>query len=154
MSEPIRSAPEEIQRALFWGMPIHQGEGLLFEGINLTPGPKSVADWFHRSEKLPNYSDSRAPQQDYSDGQLVVPYPPTSRQGIQEPFVGETENPPEQDYPDGYYPDLSTEWPTDSDLVAPVEHLADFLVASMGESRRDKQEQKKHISELTGDDET
>ena len=63
----------------------------------------------------------------------------------------EKEIPPGQYYPKGYHPDLLTEWPVDDDLVVPVEQLPESLLASMGESWRDRQDYKEHISELAAD---
>jgi hypothetical protein len=53
---------------------------------------------------LPDYPNSRAPQFDFSNGQLVVPHPTTSRAEIQEPFVREQQIDPAKYYPKGYHP--------------------------------------------------
>jgi hypothetical protein len=130
-----------------WKGPFHFGapDGIV---VNVTKD-----DIWVREGILPDYPNSRAPQQDFSDGHLIVPYPPTSREAIQEPFVREKEIPPEQYYPEGYHPELLTEWPVDDDLVVPIEQLPESLLASMGEAWRDRQAYKKHISELTATDE-
>ena len=48
-----QSSPEDIQNALYGGIPMDRWkEGLLFEGIAPTPGLKSAAHWFPRTEKL------------------------------------------------------------------------------------------------------
>jgi hypothetical protein len=47
--------------------------------------------------------EDRAPQFDFSNGQLVVPHPPTSREEIQEPFVREQQIDPKKYYPKGYH---------------------------------------------------
>lgn len=48
-----QSPPQDIQRALYGGVPMGRWkEGLLFEGIAPTPGLKSAANWFPRTEKL------------------------------------------------------------------------------------------------------
>ena len=88
---------------------------------------------------LPDYPNSRAPQFDFTNGQLVVPHPPTSRAEIQEPFVREQQIDPELYYPEGYLPHLLEEWPVDSDLVVPVEALPENLRQSMGDAWRLKQ---------------
>jgi len=128
-----------------WKGPFHFGapDGIV---VNVTKD-----DIWVREGILPDYPNSRAPQQDFTDGQLVIPYPPTSREEIQEPFVRDKEIPPGNYYPDGYHPDLLTEWPADGDLVVPVESLPDSLLQSMGESWRDRQAYRKHISELTAE---
>ena len=99
-----------------------------------------------------SYPNSRAPQQDFSSGQLVVPQPPPAANEIQEPFVREKEIDPAKYYPDGYHPDLLTEWPVDDDLVVPVEVLPDTLLQSMGESWGDREAYKRHIGELSAKD--
>lgn len=81
---------------------------------------------------LPEFPNSRAPQQDFTNGQLVVPLPPTDRTKIQEPFVREKQIDPDKYYPEGYKPELLEEWPVDSDLVVPVKSLPENLRKSMG----------------------
>jgi ribonuclease Z len=101
---------------------------------------------------LPDYPNSRAPQQNFDDGALVVPHPTTSREEIQEPFVREMEIPPEEYYPEGYHPELLTEWPVESDLVVPLEVLPPSLEQSMGENWRQhkayEEEMKKRDDEV------
>ena len=47
------SSPEAIQKALSAGVPLGRWkEGLLFDGINPTPGLKSASNWFPRTEAL------------------------------------------------------------------------------------------------------
>ena len=94
---------------------------------------------------LPDFPNSRSPQFDFDDGALVVPVPTTSRQEIQESFVREMEIPPEEYYPEGYHPELLTEWPVDSDLVAPLETLPPALEQSMGESWRQRKAYKEEM---------
>jgi hypothetical protein len=129
-----------------WKGPFHFGapDGIV---VNVTKD-----DIWVREGILPDYPNSRAPQQDFSSGQLVVPHPPTSREEIQEPFVREKEIAPERYYPEGYHPDLLTEWPVDDDLVVPVDQLPESLLASMGEAWRDREAYRKHIDELRADD--
>jgi len=62
------------------------------------------------------------------------------------------EIPPDDYYPDDYTPELLTEWPVDSDLVIPLEAMPPEMRQGMGENWRDAQAYKKHISELTVDD--
>ena len=76
---------------------------------------------------LPDFPNQRAPQQDFTNGQLVVPMPPTDRTKIQEPFVREQQIDPDKYYPKGYKPQLLEEWPADADIVAPVEALPENL---------------------------
>jgi hypothetical protein len=109
-----------------WKGPYHFGapDGIV---VNVTTDQIWV-----REGILPDFPNSRAPQQDFSNGQLVVPLPPTDRTRIQEPFVREMQIDPDKYYPEGYKPELLEEWPVDSDLVAPVEALPENLRKSMG----------------------
>ena len=79
----------------------------------------------------------------------MIPHPPTSRAEIQESFVRDMEIPPEEYYPEGYQPELLTDWPVDGDLVVPIDALPPELLQSMGENWRDQQTYKKHINELS-----
>jgi len=108
-------------------------------------------DIWVREGILPDYPNSRAPQFDFDSGQLVVPHPPTRREEIQEPFVRDMEIPPEEYYPADYHPELLTEWPVESDLVVPLEQMPPAMLQGMGESWRDRQAYKKHVSELTAE---
>ncbi|MCK5391680.1 MAG: MBL fold metallo-hydrolase, partial [Deltaproteobacteria bacterium] len=90
---------------------------------------------------------SRAPQFDFTNGQLVVPHPPTTREKIQEPFVREQQIDPKKYYPKGYHPHLLEEWPVKDDLVVPMEALPDNLKENMGAAWRQKQKNQKVIDE-------
>ena len=85
---------------------------------------------------LPDYPNARAPQFDFSNGQLIVPHPPTSRQELQEPFIRDSEIDPKKYYPEGYHPELLTEWPVKGDLVVPLDNLPENLKDSMGAAWR------------------
>ena len=97
---------------------------------------------------MPDYPNNRAPQFDFTNGQLVVPLPPTSRAKIQEPFVREQEIDPKKYYPEGYQPELLTEWPVKDDLVVPLDQLPENLKKSMGAAWRLKQ---KNLEALKSD---
>jgi hypothetical protein len=96
---------------------------------------------------LPDYPNSRAPQFDFTNGQLVVPLPPTSREEIQEPFVREQQIDPEKYYPAGYMPHLLEEWPVDSDIVVPLEAMPEKLKNSMGAAWEQKLKNQKILEE-------
>ena len=96
---------------------------------------------------LPDYPNSRSPQFDFTNGQLIVPLPPTDRSKIQESFVREQQIDPAEYYPEGYHPELLEEWPVDSDLVAPLESLPPNLQESMGGAWRHKQKNQKILDE-------
>jgi hypothetical protein len=113
-----------------WDGPYHFGapDGIV---VNVT----SDQIWV-REGILPDFPNQRAPQQDFTNGQLVVPMPPHFREDIQEPFVRENEIDPDKYYPKGYKPQLLEEWPADDDIVAPVEALPENLRQSMGDQWR------------------
>jgi len=77
--------------------------------------------------------------------------PTNKRADIQEPFIREQEVPPAEYYPEGYYPQLLSDWPADADLVIPVEAMPQQMLAGMGAAWRQRQAYKKHIEELTAD---
>ena len=116
-----------------WKGPYHFGapDGIV---VNMT---KELI-WV-REGILPDFPNNRAPQFDFTNGQLVVPLPTTSRAEIQEPFVREQQIDPARYYPEGYHPHLLEEWPVDSDLVVPMESMPDKLLDSMGDAWRQKQ---------------
>lgn len=129
-----------------WKGPFHFGapDGIV---VNINKD-----DIWVREGVLPDYPNSRAPQFDFDDGQLVVPAPPTSREEIQEPFVREQEIPPEEYYPEGYLPELLDEWPVSGDLVVPLDQMPPQMLAGMGDAWQKRKAYKKHISELEADD--
>ena len=100
-----------------------------------------------REGVLPDFPNSKAPQFDFSNGQLVVPHPPTSRQEIQEPFVREQQIDPEKYYPEGYHPELLEDWPVDGDLVVPLDQVPEALKQSMGDRWRQKVRNQKILDE-------
>jgi ribonuclease Z len=124
-----------------WKGPYHFGapDGIV---VNVTKDQIWV-----REGVLPDFPNSRAPQFDFSNGQLVVPLPPTDRSKIQEPFVREQEIDPKKYYPADYHPQLLQEWPVDSDLVAPLESMPENLQKSMGEHWRYRQKNVKALEE-------
>jgi hypothetical protein len=83
-----------------------------------------------------------------------VPRPPTSREEIQNQGIRDSEIEPADYYPEGYHPELLTEWPIDDDPVVPVEQLPPALLHSMGEAWRQRKAYRKHISELSADGES
>lgn len=124
-----------------WKGPYHFGapDGIV---VNMTK------DWvWVREGILPDYPNSRAPQFNFENGQLVVPLPPTSRVEIQEPFVREQQINPKKYYPKGYMPELLEEWPVDSDIVVPLENLPPVLKENMGAAWRHKNDNQKIIEE-------
>lgn len=116
-----------------WKGPFHFGapDGIV---VNMT---KDLV-WV-REGILPDFPNNRSPQFDFTNGQLVVPLPPTSREKIQEPFVREQEIDPKKYYPKGRHPVLLEEWPVKTDLVVPLDTLPENLKKGMGAEWRLKQ---------------
>ncbi len=96
---------------------------------------------------MPDFPNSRAPQFDFSNGQLIVPHPTTSREEIQEPFVRDQQIDPKEYYPEGYYPELLEDWPVDGDLVVPMDAMPDALKDGMGTQWRLIEKNKKVLEE-------
>ncbi len=112
-----------------WNGPYHFGapDGIV---VNVTKDQIWV-----REGIIPDYPNNRAPQFNFDNEQLVVPAPPTSREEIQNADVRETEIDPDLYYPEGYKPELLTDWPTgDRDLVIPLEDLPDSFKEGMGDT--------------------
>jgi ribonuclease BN (tRNA processing enzyme) len=132
--DPYLNAETVAEVREHWKGPYHFGapDGVV---VNVTKDKVWV-----REGIIPDFPNSRAPQFDFSKGQLIVPHPPTSRKEIQEPFVREHEIDPNLYYPKGYHPELLQEWPVAGDLVVPVEALPPKMLDSMGEAWRKKQQ--------------
>ncbi len=124
-----------------WKGPYHFGapDGIV---VNVTKDQIWV-----REGVLPDFPNSKAPQQDFGNGQLIIPLPPTSRKEIQNQEIRDQQLDPALYYPEGYYPQLLEEWPVDSDLVVPVEQLPPSLLDSMGDRWRQKVENNKILEE-------
>ena len=139
--DPYQNEESVAEVREHWKGPFHFGapDGIV---VNMT---KDLV-WV-REGILPDYPNNRSPQFDFSNGQLVVPLPPTSREEIQEPFVREQQIDPELYYPEGYHPHLLEEWPVKSDLVVPLDTLPENLKGSMGEAWRQKQKNLKVLEE-------
>jgi hypothetical protein len=145
--DPYINAETVAEVRQHWKGPFHFGapDGIV---VNVTKD-----DIWVREGVLPDYPNSRAPQFDFDDGQLVVPHPPTNRAAIQEPFVRDQEINPDEYYPDGYHPQLLPEWPVGSDLVVPMEMMPDAMRQSMGAAWRQQQAYKKqHLDALAAPD--
>ncbi|CAM4053263.1 guanitoxin biosynthesis MBL fold metallo-hydrolase GntH [Vibrio neonatus] len=109
-----------------WEGPYHFGAP---DGIVVNMTKDSV--WV-REGILPEYPNSKPPQFDFTNGQLVIPEPPRKQVDIQESFIREQHIDPAKYYPEGMMPDMILEWPVDGDLVVPEEMLPETLRKSMG----------------------
>lgn len=61
------------------------------------------------------------------------------RADIQEAFIREQEVPPAEYYPEGYHPQLLTDWPADEDLVIPTQAMPPQMLAGVGAAWRHRQ---------------
>jgi ribonuclease BN (tRNA processing enzyme) len=124
-----------------WKGPYHFGapDGIV---VNMTKDKIWV-----REGILPDFPNSRAPQFNFDNGQLVVPHPPTSRSEIQEPYVREQQIDPDKYYPEGYKPQVLEEWPVEGDLVVPLDQLPANLKNSMGQEWEHKKKNQKILEE-------
>jgi ribonuclease BN (tRNA processing enzyme) len=139
--DPYQNEEATAQIRHHWKGPYHFGAP---DGVTVNVTRESI--WV-RDGILPDFPNARSPQFDFSNGQLVVPHPPTSRKEIQEPFVRENEIDPALYYPEGYMPELLPEWPVEGDLVVPLEAAPDDLVDGMGESWRLREANRKALEE-------
>ena len=139
--DPYLNEESTVEVREHWKGPFHFGAP---DGIVVNVTKEQI--WV-REGILPDFPNARAPQFDFSNGQLIVPHPPTSRQEIQEPFIRESEIDPKKYYPEGYHPELLTDWPVDGDLVVPLEQLPDSLKDSMGAAWRLKVKNQKVLEE-------
>ncbi len=124
-----------------WKGPFHFGapDGIV---VNVTKDQIWV-----REGVLPDFPNAKAPQQDFGNGQLIIPMPPTSRAEIQNQEIRDQQLDPDLYYPEGYKPELLEEWPADGDLVVPLDMLPPSLINSMGDRWRQKVENNKILDE-------
>jgi ribonuclease Z len=80
----------------------------------------------------PDFPNNRAPQFDFTNGQLVVPHPTTTREEIQEAFVREQQINPKKFYPKGDHPHLLEDWPIEGNLIIPLEMATEDLTDETG----------------------
>ena len=116
-------------------------------GVRCASGAARRFSWEASNRATPDYPNSRSPQFDFTNGQLVVPHPPTSREEIQEPFVREMEIDPKDYYPKDYRPILLPTWPVEGDLVIPLDKAPADPREGMGEAWRLRLKNRKVLDE-------
>jgi ribonuclease BN (tRNA processing enzyme) len=139
--DPYQNEETVAQIRYHWKGPFHFGAP---DGIVVNVTEESI--WV-REGILPEYPNNKSPQFDFTNGQLVVPHPPTSRAEIQEPFIREMEIDPALYYPEEYMPLLLTDWPVESDLVVPLEQAPEDLREGMGAAWRAREANRKVLEE-------
>ncbi len=124
-----------------WKGPFHFGapDGIV---VNVTPD-----DIWVREGILPDYPNSRAPQFDFDDGQLVVPHRPPAVRKSRSPLSGKTDRSLGV-LPRRLPPRTLGGVAGDGDLVVPMDQMPPQMLQGMGQSWRTAT-YKKHISELT-----
>jgi ribonuclease Z len=129
-----------------WKGPFHFGapDGIV---VNVTKDQIWV-----REGVLPDFPNSKAPQFDFGNGQLVVPHPPTSRDEIQNQEIRDQQLDPDLYYPEGYKPELLEEWPVEGDLVVPIEAMPENLKKSMSDRWSQKVRNTKILEEQAKDE--
>jgi hypothetical protein len=83
-----------------------------------------------RDGVIPDYPNVRAPNADASIAQfggLVVPVPLYQREDIQSQSIRDAEIDPNLYYPEGYYPELMLDWPTDKPLFIPEDKVPESM---------------------------
>ena len=125
--DPYQNEESTAEVREHWKGPFHFGAP---DGIVVNVTKESI--WV-REGILPDFPNNRAPQFDFTNGQLIVPHPPTSREEIQEPFIREQQVDPKEYYPEGYHPELLEHWPVEGDLVVPFDKAPAALTDGMSQ---------------------
>ena len=131
----------------YWKGPFHFGAP---DGIVVNVTKEQI--WV-REGVLPDFPNSKAPQFDFGNGQLVIPMPPTTRQEIQNQEIRDQQLDPDLYYPTGYKPELLEDWPADGDIVVPLDQLPENLMQSMGDRWRQKVENTRILEEQAEENE-
>ncbi len=139
--DPYQNEETVAQVRHHWKGPYHFGAP---DGIVVNVTKESI--WV-REGILPDYPNSRAPQFDFTNGQLAVPHPPTSRAEIQNADIRATEIDPALYYPEGYMPELLPEWPVQGDLVVPLDQAPEDLREGMGDDWRVRERNRRALEE-------
>jgi ribonuclease Z len=119
MSYDAYSNPELLaQIRKYWKGPFHFGAPDMIV-VNMTKDQIWVRDGV-----LPEYSNVARPEFDTEvAGGLLIPPPLHLRSDIQQQEIRDLEIPPSDYYPEGYKPELITEWPTAKPLFIPNDVL-------------------------------
>lgn len=101
-----------------WKGPFHFGAPDMIV-VNMTQDKLWV-----REGVVSEYPNVSPPRFDIAaEGGLMIPPPKYKRSDIQQQSIRDAEIPPEKYYPEGYAPELLTEWPTDKPLFIPAEMM-------------------------------
>jgi ribonuclease Z len=119
MSYDSYSNPELLaQVRQNWKGPFHFGAPDMIV-VNMTQDKMWV-----REGVVSDYPNVSPPKFDMTaQGGLMIPPPKYSRSDIQQQSIRDAEIPPEEYYPEGYAPELLTEWPTKKPIFIPVEMM-------------------------------
>jgi ribonuclease Z len=87
--------------------------------VNMTPDQVWV-----REGVLPEYPSVAPPKFDIAaSGGMLIPPPKYKRSDIQQQSIRDAEISPEKYYPEGFAPELITEWPSEKPVFIPVEMM-------------------------------
>ena len=119
MSYDTYSNPELLaQIRQKWKGPFHFGAPDMVV-VNMTADKIWV-----REGVLPEYPSVSPPVFDLaSSGGMLIPPPKYSRSDIQQQSIRDAEIPPENYYPEGFAPELITEWPTEKPVFIPTDMM-------------------------------
>ncbi len=119
MSYDSYSNPELLaQIRQNWKGPFHFGAPDMIV-VNMTQDKMWV-----REGVVAKYPNVSPPKFDMTaQGGLMIPPPKYSRSDIQQQSIRDAEIPPEEYYPEGYAPELLTEWPTKKPIFIPAEMM-------------------------------
>lgn len=119
MSYDSYSNPELLaQIRTNWKGPFHFGAPDMIV-VNITQDKLWV-----REGVVSEYPNVSPPRFDIAaEGGLMIPPPKYKRSDIQQQSIRDAEIPPEKYYPEGYAPELLTEWPTEKPLFIPAEMM-------------------------------
>jgi ribonuclease Z len=143
--DPYQNDETVVEIREHWKGPFHIGapDGIV---VNITKD-----DIWVREGILPDYPNNRSPQFDFSNGLFEIPSPDTTREKIQNQGIRDSEVDPREYYPEGYLPDILTEWPVKGDFAVPVEQAPPSMVESMGQNWRQKQAYKALMEQRAAD---
>jgi ribonuclease Z len=101
-----------------WKGPFHFGAPDMIV-VNMTQDKMWV-----REGVVSEYPNVSPPKFDMTaQGGLMIPPPKYTRSDIQQQSIRDAEIPPEKYYPEGYAPELLTEWPTKKPIFIPAEMM-------------------------------
>ncbi len=122
--DPYINAETIAEVREYWKGPFHFGAPDMVV-VNVTKDQIWVRDGV-----IPDYPNVKAPSAANSIeqyGGLIVPVPKYRREDLQSQFIRDAEIDPADYYPEGYYPELMEQWPSDKPIFVPEELVPDSM---------------------------